>query len=193
MSLKSQTHGFKSSRRTCAQIFTSWKNPSTSTGFEPAKLGSRDEHVTLKLISNELNVGPFCALCSICKLVCCYLWLIGRPTVAITDFSLCCPILLWLFFLNDNRWERLTLSGTAIHAPGCNVPVIGLSEVAVETRVGRRDNHSAIVLLAEVWPRRLRCLEGSLQVHIMDQVCNRKQNSQISNWSWKQNSHLSNW
>ena len=28
------------------RIFTSWKNPSTSIGFEPANLGSRDEHVT---------------------------------------------------------------------------------------------------------------------------------------------------
>ena len=27
-------------------IFTSWKIPSTSTGFELAKLGSRGEHVT---------------------------------------------------------------------------------------------------------------------------------------------------
>ena len=30
------------------RIFTSWKNPSTSAGFEPANLGSRGEHVTLK-------------------------------------------------------------------------------------------------------------------------------------------------
>ena len=28
------------------RIFTSWKNPSTSVGFEPANLGSRGEHVT---------------------------------------------------------------------------------------------------------------------------------------------------
>ena len=28
------------------RIFTSWKNPSTSVGFEPAKLGSQGEHVT---------------------------------------------------------------------------------------------------------------------------------------------------
>ena len=27
-------------------IFMSWKNPSTSAGFEPANLGSRGEHVT---------------------------------------------------------------------------------------------------------------------------------------------------
>ena len=36
------------SRRTCTQDFTSWKNPSTSAGFEPANLGSRNEHVTPK-------------------------------------------------------------------------------------------------------------------------------------------------
>ena len=28
------------------RIFTSWKNPSTSAGFEPANVGSRGEHVT---------------------------------------------------------------------------------------------------------------------------------------------------
>ena len=28
------------------RIFTSWKNPSTSAGFQPANLGSRGEHVT---------------------------------------------------------------------------------------------------------------------------------------------------
>ena len=28
------------------RIFTSWKNSSTSVGFEPANFGSRDEHVT---------------------------------------------------------------------------------------------------------------------------------------------------
>ena len=30
------------------RIFTSWKNPSTSAGFERANLGSRGKHVTLK-------------------------------------------------------------------------------------------------------------------------------------------------
>ena len=30
------------------RIFTSWKNPSTSAGFEPANLGSRGEHVTMR-------------------------------------------------------------------------------------------------------------------------------------------------
>ena len=33
-------------RRLVLKIFTSWKNPSTLAGFEPANLGSRDEHVT---------------------------------------------------------------------------------------------------------------------------------------------------
>ena len=44
------------------RIFTSWKNPSTSVGYEPASLGSRGEHVTPKpprptpyLISHTVN------------------------------------------------------------------------------------------------------------------------------------------
>ena len=41
------------------KIFTSWKNPSTSAGFEPAHLGSRGEHVTPRpprLMFDELNL-----------------------------------------------------------------------------------------------------------------------------------------
>ena len=30
------------------RIFTLWKNPSSSVGFEPANLGSRGEHITLR-------------------------------------------------------------------------------------------------------------------------------------------------
>ena len=42
------------------RIFMSWKNPSTSAGFEPANLGSRDEHVTPRPprpTSNKLTPG----------------------------------------------------------------------------------------------------------------------------------------
>ena len=50
-SLKSQTRDPQLKVRPgglVLRIFTSWKNPSTSAGFEPANLGSRDEHVTLR-------------------------------------------------------------------------------------------------------------------------------------------------
>ena len=48
-SLKSQTRGPQLKvppGGLVLRIFTSWKNPSTSAGFEPANLGSRGEHVT---------------------------------------------------------------------------------------------------------------------------------------------------
>ena len=40
------------------RIFKSWKNASTSAGFEPANLGSRDEHVTLYWPSTLRTVDP---------------------------------------------------------------------------------------------------------------------------------------
>ena len=45
--LRLGTHSLKS-QRTCALDFMSWKNPLTSAGFEPTKLGSRDERVNLR-------------------------------------------------------------------------------------------------------------------------------------------------
>ena len=49
MSLKSQTREPQFKVRSgglALRNFTSWKNPSTSAGFEPANLGSQGEHVT---------------------------------------------------------------------------------------------------------------------------------------------------
>ena len=51
-SLKSQTRDPQLKvppRGLVLRIFTSWKNPSTSAGFEPANLGSQGEHVTPRL------------------------------------------------------------------------------------------------------------------------------------------------
>ena len=44
------------------RIFTSWKNLSTSAGFEPANLGSRGKHVTPRPQRQTLNwyTGLFC-------------------------------------------------------------------------------------------------------------------------------------
>ena len=43
------------------RIFTSWKNSSTSAGFEPANLGSRGEHVNPE--STEVDFGYMLADC----------------------------------------------------------------------------------------------------------------------------------
>ena len=37
------------------RIFTSWKNPSTSAGLEPANLGSQGEHITLRPTIISIN------------------------------------------------------------------------------------------------------------------------------------------
>ena len=52
MSLKSQIRDSQlrvPPRGLMLRIFTSWKNPLTSAGFEPANLGSRGKHVTPRL------------------------------------------------------------------------------------------------------------------------------------------------
>ena len=42
------------------RMFTSWKNPSTSVGFEPANLGSRGEHVTTRPPKPTINFSIWC-------------------------------------------------------------------------------------------------------------------------------------
>ena len=75
------------------RIVTSWKNTSTSAGFEPANLGSRSEHVTPRPPRpTDRLVNVICVICPFCRWSCDWFDLM---TTSVTS------VLAFLFFLQS--------------------------------------------------------------------------------------------
>lgn len=49
-------------------------------------------------------------------------------------------------------------------------PVIGLTEVSIDSRIARSHNDAAIILFLENWPCRLRWTETALEVNVQNQI-----------------------
>jgi hypothetical protein len=50
------------------RIFIIIKNPSSSTGFEPANLRSNGKHATHLIAEGDISLGSQCVMCHSCRL-----------------------------------------------------------------------------------------------------------------------------